>query len=66
MKFEAFEPGNVGKSAKTLVDVIILRIFDDCVGNELLIAKYRLVVVICRQVTVDHLRVISHSDLKES
>lgn len=56
--------GYVGKCAQTLVDVIVLRIFDDVVADGFLVAEECLVVVVRGQVAVHHLGVVSHSDLK--
>lgn len=56
-------PGDVGKCAEPLVDMVILRIFDDSIGDNLLVAKYGFVVVVCGKITINHLCVISHSNL---
>lgn len=56
--------GYIGQGAEPLVNVIVLRVLDDVVANGFLIAEERLVVVVRGQITVDHFRVVPHSDLK--
>lgn len=43
--------------------MVILRIFDDCIGDDLLVAEDGLVVVVRGKVTVHHLCMVSHSNL---
>lgn len=57
------KPGNVSECTKTLVDVVVLRILDNGIGNEFPVAEYRLVVVVRREVTVDHLCVVPNTNL---
>lgn len=54
----------VGKCAQTLVDVIVLWVFDDVVADGFLVAEECLVVVVRGQIAVHHLGVVSHSNLK--
>lgn len=56
--------GNVGEGAEALVDVVVLRMLDDGLRNYLLVSENRLVVVVSRQVAVDHLGVIPYSYLE--
>lgn len=55
--------GYVGQRAQPLVDVIVLRVLDDVVADRFLVREERLVVVVRGQVTVHHLRVVSHAHL---
>ena len=57
-------PRYVGQGAETLVDVIVLRVLDDTVRCLLLLGEEALVVVVGRQVAVNHLRVVTHSYLQ--
>lgn len=43
--------------------MVVLRILDNGVGDELPVAEYRLVVVVRREVAVNHLRVVPNPDL---
>lgn len=44
--------------------MVVLRVFYDGVSNQFPVAENGLVVVIGRQITVDHFSMVSHSDLR--
>lgn len=44
--------------------MVVLRVLNNSIGDEFSVAEYGLVVVVRCQITVDHLRVISYTNLE--
>ena len=57
---------NVCQGGKSFIDMVFAWVVNDVFGNRLLITKDALVVFKCCQVAVNHLSMISYSDLNVS
>lgn len=55
---------DVGEGRETFIDVVVLWMFNDLIGDLLLVAEQSLLVVVSGQVAIDHLSVVTDANLR--